>query len=392
MVAQQNISQVRERLLNVEKTLNSIVIGHEDTVKALMVSLVAKEHMVMIGPPGTAKSYLVHSLSQLLNARFYKYLLTRFTDYSELFGPVDIQALSQGTYSRRWSDIIRAQIIFLDETFKASSIILNALLSLMQERVVYDSMSGEMVKTETWTVIGASNETPQDAELQALYDRFAIRVFINYLSDDIGILRALEQRWANPTNHAALQPMASFDDVKAMHEYSLQLLNAVVKQLGSPIFKVYYINVVPMVKGLRQRGILVSDRTIIEKLPKLFASYLALYGLTVDNIYNAPLELLTWTAQDYSQLSDIKKVIDESMGELAELSKKLEDAKKYVRGGNFDMALKTLDDILSFDVNRLTTKPWLKPRAEAILSMARVYKQKIEEQLEAIKRMSEELQ
>jgi len=106
MVAQQNISQVRERLLNVEKTLNSIVIGHEDTVKALMVSLVAKEHMVMIGPPGTAKSYLVHSLSQLLNARFYKYLLTRFTDYSELFGPVDIQALSQGTYSRRWSDII----------------------------------------------------------------------------------------------------------------------------------------------------------------------------------------------------------------------------------------------------------------------------------------------
>jgi len=392
MAAQASIQQARERLLAVERGLNTIVVGREEAVKALMISLVAKEHMVMIGAPGTAKSYLVHALSQLLNTKYYKYLLTRFTDYSELFGAVDIQQLSKGEYKRRWSDIIQAQIVFLDEIFKASSIILNSLLSLMQERVVFDSTTGEMVKTNTWTVIGASNETPQDEELQALYDRFAVRVFVEYLNDDIAILRALEQKWANnPSNHVNMQPVAAFDDVKVMHEYSLQLLNAVVKQLGSPVYKIYYVNVVPMVKSLRQRGILVSDRTIIEKLPKLYAAYLALYGLTVDNIYNAPFDLLLWTARDYSQLGDIKKALNESLGEIAELASKLEDAKKHIRNGNFEAALKLLDDVLAFDVKRLEGKPWMKPRAEAFLSMARVYRQKIQEQLESIKRMAEEL-
>jgi len=389
MSTQQDISQIRERLLNVEKTLNNIVVGHEDVVKALMVSLVGREHMVMISPPGTAKSYLVHSLSRLLNAKFYKYLLTRFTDYSELFGPIDIQSLSQGTYKRLWSDIIRAQIVFLDETFKGNSSILNSILSLMQERVIYDSMTGEMVSTETWTVIGASNEIPSDEELEALYDRFSIRVFINYLNDDISILRALEQRWSKPTNHVALQPMALFDDVRMLHEYSIQLLNAVVKQLGSPLYKIYYINVVPMIKTMRSKGILVSDRTIIEKLPKLFSAYLALYGFTIDNIYNAPFDLLLWSARDYSQLNDIRKTLEDSMGELAELSNKLESAKKFIRSGNFEAALNTLDEVLAFDVKRIANKPWLKPRAEAILSMARMYRQKIQEQLDTIKKMAE---
>jgi len=381
-----------ESLRKVEETLNKVVLGHEEMVKATLVALVAREHVVLVGAPGTAKSYTIHSLAKLLNARFYRYLLTKFTDYSELFGPIDIQKLAQGTYERRWSSIVEADIVFLDEIFKANSAILNALLSMLQERIVYDTMTGQPREVTLWTAIGASNEVPTEEELMALYDRFSIRVFVDYLSDDVAILRALEARWLQTlSNSVELKAIASMEDVKAVHSYALQLLIAQVKQLGAPIYKIYHANVVPMIKSLRSRGVIVSDRTIIEKMPKIYSAYLALYGLTVDNIFNAPLDILRWLAKDKTQLTEIQKSIDDAMGEVAELARKLENAKAMVRAGNFKGAIDALNDILTYDVSRLVDKPWLKPRAEAVISLARTYKAKIEEHLKTLERLAEEM-
>jgi len=381
----------RERLLEVERTLNSIVIGHEEMVKATLIALIAREHVVLIGAPGTAKSFMVHSLAKLLNAKFYRYLLTKFTDYSEIFGPIDIKKLSEGVYERRWSEIVSADIVFLDEIFKANSAILNALLSMLQERVVYDGMTGEAREVSLWTAVGASNEVPTEEELQALYDRFSIRVFVDYLSDDVAILKALEARWVYPVNGFDLKPIASMEDVKALHTQSLALILAQVKQLGAPLYKIYHANVVPMIKSLRSRGVIVSDRTIIEKLPKVYAAYLTLYGLTIDNIFNAPFDILRWMAKDKTQLSEIQKALDESMGEVAELARKLEEGKRLIKAHNYQAALKQFEDILTFDVNRLVDKPWLKIRAEAIIAMARTYKQKLEEQLRILEKLAEEM-
>jgi len=86
----QTIEIARKRLQEVEKKLNTVVIGHEDMIRALMLASVAGEHVVIIGPPGTAKSYAVRAYSRLLNASFYSYLLTRFTSYDELCGAVDV--------------------------------------------------------------------------------------------------------------------------------------------------------------------------------------------------------------------------------------------------------------------------------------------------------------
>jgi len=381
----------RERLLEVERVLNSVIIGHEEMTKALLVGLVAREHVVLIGAPGTAKSFMVHSLAKLLSARFYRYLLTKFTDYSELFGPIDIQKLADGAYQRKWSAIVEADIVFLDEIFKANSAILNALLSMLQERVVYDGMTGEAREVALWTAVGASNEVPTEEELQALYDRFAIRVFVDYLSDDIAILRALEARWVYPVNGFELKPIASMEDVKAIHMQSLALILAQVKQLGAPLYKIYHANIVPMVKTLRSRGVVVSDRTITEKLPKIYAAYLTLYGLTIDNIFNAPFDILKWMAKDKTQLAEIQKALDESMGEVAELARKLEEGKRLIKAHNYQAALKQFEEILTFDVSKLIDKPWLKVRAEAIISMARMYKQRLEEQLKLLEKLAEEM-
>jgi len=389
---QSSPSTPRERLLQVEKTLNSIIIGHEEMIRATLVALVAKEHVVLIGAPGTAKSFMVHSLAKLLNAKFYRYLLTKFTDYSELFGPIDIQKLAQGTYERRWSEIVNTDIVFLDEIFKANSAILNALLSMLQERIIYDTMTGTPREVALWTAVGASNEVPTEEELQALYDRFSIRVFVDYLSDDVAILRALEARWVSQiqNNGIELKPVASMEDVKALHNQAIALISSQIKQVGAQLYKIYHINVLPMIKSLRSRGVIVSDRTIIEKLPKIYAAYLVLYGVTIDNIMNGPLDIIRWLAKDKSQLNEIQKSIDESLGEIAEINKKLEEAKKMIRARNYQVALKILDDILTFDVSKLVDKPWLKPRAEAIISLARNYKQKIEEQLRELDKLAED--
>ena len=379
------VELARQRILEVEKTLNTVVVGHEDMVKALLLAVVAGEHVVVIGPPGTAKSYTVHALARLLNAKFYMYLLTKFTSFDELFGTVDITALAKGEFRRNWSRIISSDFVFLDEIFKANSAILNALLSLLQERVVYDPMAGTAIATAVWTVIGASNETPEDPELQALYDRFAVRVFIDYLNDDAILLRAIASRWAL---NNGLAPVASMQDVRALNEFAVSLINAKVKDLEAEVYRLYHLNVVPLVKSLRQRGVLVSDRTIIEKLPKLYAAYLALYGVTIDNVMGAVYDIVKYLARTREELRDIQKAIDDALGEVAELARKLEKAKEMLRARNLSGAKEVLTELLNYDISRLEKTPWLKPRVEAILSAAREYLNLISQIEEQISRLS----
>jgi len=375
-------------LLEVEKMLNQFVIGHEDFVKALMIASVAGEHMIIIGPPGTAKSYTIRLFAKLVNAKFYSYLLTKFTSYDELFGAVDILALTKGEFRRNWSKIIEADFVFLDEIFKANSAILNALLSLLQERVIYDPMSGEAKLVNVHTAVGASNETPEDPELQALYDRFAIRVFINYLEDDKLLLNAIQARWLSNNN---LQPVATMDDVKTLHNFAISLMSAKIKDLGHEVYKLYHANVVPLVKSLRSKGVIISDRTITEKLPKLYCAYLALYGITLDNVMGATYELVQYLARSRDELQSIRKAIDEALGEIAELARKLEKAKEFLKAKNLTSAKDVLKDVLNYDISKLEKTPWLKPRAEAIFAAARQYLEYIQQVEEMFEKMSKSM-
>jgi len=375
------IEEARKRLLQVENVLNQYVVGHENMVKALMVATVAGEHMVVIGPPGTAKSYTIRMLSRLLNAKFYSYLLTRFTSYDELFGTVNVMELAKGNYIRNWSAIVSSEFVFLDEIFKANSAVLNALLSLLQERIIYDPMSGQAIQTALWTAVGASNETPEDPELMALYDRFSVKVFIGYLDNDAQILGALQARWMSSNN---LTAVASMQDVKILNEYAMKLFVAKVKDLGE-VYKLYHLNTTPLVKGLRAKGVIVSDRTIIEKLPRLFSAYLALYGVTMDNIINGIYDLIVYMARTKDEVNAINKAIEEALGEVSELAKKLEKAKEYIKAGNLQSAKEELQNLLNTDINSIVQKAaWMRPRVEAIMSMARQYLEKVNTILQQI--------
>ena len=110
-------------------------LDKQEIIRLMTVSAIAGEHMVIVGPPGTAKSAMIDMFAKLIDARYFEYLLTRFTEPNELFGPVDIAAFREGRYTRRLEDMLpTAEIVFLDEIFKSNSAILNSLLHVINER------------------------------------------------------------------------------------------------------------------------------------------------------------------------------------------------------------------------------------------------------------------
>jgi len=383
----ERIESSREKIAQVEKLLNANVIGHEEENRLLLVGLVARENVAMIGPPGTAKTYRLDLLSKMINAKFYSYLVTRFTTDVELFGAYDIPKLTkEGKLERLSAALLNSDIVFLDEAFKASSAILNSLLSILQERVYRDPVTGTTKPVSVWTVYVASNEIPSDEELQALYDRFSLRLFVKYLDDDALILRAIEARWLN---NAKVKAFASMDDVRTLHEYGLKILRSNIKEIGK-FTTVYHATSVPFIKSLRSRGVIVSDRTIIEKMPKLIAAACAIYGLTTDNIVNSIIDLLPHLGKDPGESEAIQKAILEDMGEAAELHQKLTQTRAIAKAGRLDEALSSLRDIIGFDLTRIASKPWLKKRIEAIISEANTLYKKYSEIKATLERLSEQ--
>ena len=130
--------------------------------------------MLIVGPPGTAKSALVRHLARLIDARYFEYLLTRFSEPNEIFGPIDIKAFREGTYVRRVEAMLPdADIVFLDEIFKSNSAILNALLSILNERRFFTGAAS--IRVPLSSLFGATNEVPNDDALGAVFDRFLVR-------------------------------------------------------------------------------------------------------------------------------------------------------------------------------------------------------------------------
>ena len=116
-----------QRLAQIGRTLESRFLGKDEVIRLLLITTIAGEHAVLIGPPGTAKSALLRDFARLMQARYFEYLLTRFTEPNEIFGPVDIAAFREGRYERRVEGMLpTAEIVFLDEVFKSNSAILNA--------------------------------------------------------------------------------------------------------------------------------------------------------------------------------------------------------------------------------------------------------------------------
>ena len=179
---------LREKIEKNLEILNNGLVGKEKVMKLGLLSILSGENMILVGPPGTAKSEISRRLREILadsgSETYFEYLFTKFTTPEEIFGPLSIKQLQNDKFERNTEGCMpSSRIVFLDEIFKANSSILNTLLTILNERVFHNGLKRE--KTPLISLIGASNELPfENDELTALYDRFLIRAVVGYVSDD----------------------------------------------------------------------------------------------------------------------------------------------------------------------------------------------------------------
>jgi MoxR-like ATPase len=186
------MSQALAKLASIRDELNHQFLERAELIDGALCGLLSASHVLVIGPPGTAKSMLADELCRRLDgANYFQWLLTKFSTPEEIFGAVSLKGLEQDDY-RRVTDhkLPEAHIAFLDEIFKANSSILNALLTLINERVFHNGR--ERVIVPLITMFGASNELPDEEELTALFDRFMLRFMVDYIGEDFRFLKMLE--------------------------------------------------------------------------------------------------------------------------------------------------------------------------------------------------------
>ncbi|MET0393039.1 MAG: AAA family ATPase [Chitinophagaceae bacterium] len=247
-----------DHLQHVLQHLKEQFVGKDDIIDLMGICLAGRENLFLLGPPGTAKSAMVRELSKLLNGKTFEYLLTRFTEPNELFGPFDIRKLREGDLVTNTEGMLpEANLIFLDELLNANSAILNSLLMVLNEKVFRRGRENRPLPVVM--IVGASNHLPEDEALHALFDRFLIRVRCDYV-DPALLNNVLEAGWKLEKKEMTDKPEILVEDIFRLQS----MIGAVDLQEIRPA----YINLVEM---LRNAGVQVSDRRAV-KLQRLIAA------------------------------------------------------------------------------------------------------------------------
>ncbi len=177
---------LRKRINRFRLSLGRFFVAKQELIDLMTLCAVAQEPLLLVGPPGTAKSDLVLKFKDALGVTqrdYFEYMLTRFTEPSEVLGPIDINLLRQGRYVRRiQGKLPTARVVFLDEIFKSNSAILNSLLTIINERKFYQDGVAERVQLKV--LFAATNDIPDQAELAALKDRFCLKAACRSVQDD----------------------------------------------------------------------------------------------------------------------------------------------------------------------------------------------------------------
>jgi MoxR-like ATPase len=296
-VAPKNVLEdtLPSRLAQLARSLQERFLGKDEVIRLLIVAAIAGEHAVLIGPPGTAKSALIRTFARLMQAHYFEYLLTRFTEPNEIFGPVDIGAFREGRYERRTEGMLpEAEIVFLDEVFKSNSAILNALLTLLNERRY--SSGGKAIRCPLISAFGASNEVPGDETLTAIYDRFILRIHNDNL-DAYHFQDLLQKGLDNEVlqmSDAPLQPMVAARELAELQRGLLQ-----GTKFGEEFFSQYK----GLIFQIRAEGVTVSDRRVV-KLLKLFAASAYLDGRAEPDDGDLFVLKHIWNSEDQAQILD----------------------------------------------------------------------------------------
>ena len=251
-------TRLRERVLD---PLKRLFVGKDEIVDLFGVALVAGENLFLLGPPGTAKSALVQELGRRLHGRTFEYLLTRFTEPGEVFGPFDIRRLREGELVTNTEGMLpEADLVFLDELLNANSAILNSLLTVLNERTF--RRGRETRALPLLMTVGASNHLPEEDALAALFDRFLLRVHCDNVPDE-HLGQVLQKGWLLDRDLVPRDEGVGVDEVR-------RLTAALARVDLAPVRDTY----VELVLRLRHLGFALSDRRAVKFQRPIAASAL----------------------------------------------------------------------------------------------------------------------
>ncbi|NNC16053.1 AAA family ATPase [Corallococcus exiguus] len=257
-------AEVRDALTDASRGL----VEREAMVELVALSAVAGEHLLVVGPPGTAKSEAVRRTARGLGGAYFEYLLGRFTEPSEIFGPVDLRKLREGLVETETAGMLpEAEVAFLDEVFLGSTAILNTLLGLLNERTFRRGHT--RMQCPLRVCVGASNALPEDDALAAFADRFLARIFVEPVPD--------------PRLEELLEGGASLWADAAPRVASLASLDVVAQAARRADLGPVRPHLAQALRTLRAAGIALSDRRAV-KVQRLVAAAAALAGRTTPGV------------------------------------------------------------------------------------------------------------
>ncbi|MFY2564249.1 AAA family ATPase [Corallococcus terminator] len=317
---------LRERLNRFRQGLGRHFVGKQTLVDLMTVAAVAQEPLLLVGPPGTAKSDLVLKFREALripNEDYFEYLLTRFTEPSEVLGPIDINLLRQGRYIRReGGKLPTAKLVFLDEVFKASSAILNALLTVINERKFYQDGAPQPVKLKV--LFAATNELPEHAELGALKDRFCLKAACRPVQDRY-FLELLDSGLESQTHRELNQKPwaeghATLEDLLKAHRYLTLMMGR--KEMGPDgrelkdrdlFFRDELLREFRRVVQTltREDGVFISDRKLVKLYRLLRTRAWIFHGGAVER---QDLQLLSYLGETREEIDLLEEKVPRLLG------------------------------------------------------------------------------
>jgi MoxR-like ATPase len=251
-----------EKLQTLRKQMNEAVLEHPDLIDCALVALNARENVFLIGPPGTAKSMFCRLLSKAVsNGSYFELLMSQFTTPENLFGPASFSAMKQDREERVLAGYAAAcEIVFLDEVWKANPPILNSTLALTNEHLYHNG--GKPVAVPLKMLLSASNEYPPDESCQAIYDRFVVRVFVDYVKDRATLEKVL---------------LGGVPEVTATLSNEDQA--ELIRMVNEMPFREREVRTLLDIKAATESaGFVASDRTWMAKASKLVRSFAVLNG------------------------------------------------------------------------------------------------------------------
>ena len=324
---QEEAEDLRGRLNRFRQSLGRFFVDKQELIDLMVVAAIAQEPLLLVGPPGTAKSDLVLKFKDALGIEdtdYFEYMLTRFSEPSEIIGPIDVAQLREGRYVRReQGKLPTAKLAFLDEIFKSNSAILNILLTIINEKKFYQDGMPQPVNLRI--LFAATNEIPEQAELAALKDRFCLKAESRSVSEkhftelvDLGlqseVYKGLNQKpWKE--SHAKLE-----DVLKANRYLTLQFgqVHRTKDREEHNDRQTYFPDNVfhefqRLIKTLvRDHQIFISDRKLV-KLYKLFRARSWL--MSGGTVTRDDLRLLAYLGESLQEIELLREKVPQLLGD-----------------------------------------------------------------------------